>query len=182
MRRQYQMEDALIIGNVGRFCEQKNPKFLLKIFEELLKICPNACLLMIGQGELEEELLRLADSMKIRNRLIHVAATAHIKEFLCMMDVFVLPSLYEGLPVVVVEAQACGLPCVFSNSMTRQLKLTAQSNFLSLRRSPKEWATFIAGVAKRIPENRAAYAEKVKAAGYDIKDTAKWLEEFYLQL
>ncbi len=182
MRKEYSLRDELIIGTVGRFCRQKNQKFLLEIFAEILSVCPSTRLLLIGQGELEEELMAQAEDLGILQSLIHIPSTDKVKEFLCMMDVFLLPSLFEGLPVVGVEAQASGLPCLFSNRITKEVRLTDRAYFLALEHSAEEWARCTISAAKKAREHRSGYADQVRAAGYDIKDIAEWLQEFYLSL
>lgn len=182
LRRQYQAEDALVVGNIGRMCRQKNQFFLLEIFSRILNTCPEARLLLIGQGELEEELLYRADILGIKEQMIFIASTDRISGFLSMMDVFLLPSLFEGFPVVGVEAQASGLPCVFSDRITRQVSITDRAYFLSLERTAEDWAAFAVHCAGKALENRREYADRVRAAGYEIQDTAEWLQEFYLGL
>ncbi len=182
MRERYQVGDSLVLGSIGRFCEQKNQRFLLEIFAELLKIRSDVWFVLIGQGELEGELMRLADTQGLQARLLHIASTDRVPDYLCMMDGFLLPSLYEGLPVVGVEAQAAGLACIFSDSVTREASLTDRAYFLSLGHSADEWARFAAAAAEIDKENRSVYADRVREAGYEIKDTAKWLQEFYLKL
>lgn len=182
MRECYRVEEELIVGSIGRFCASKNQRFLLQVFAEIQKRSPKARLLLIGQGELETELMDLADSLGIREYVIHIASTEQIREFLCMMDVFLLPSFFEGLPVVGVEAQAAGLPCVFSDRITRQAALGDRACFLSLRRTAAEWAKVAMKAAGQASENRELYADVVRNAGYEIRDTARWLQEFYLGL
>ncbi len=180
MREQYGIANELVAGSIGRFCGQKNQKFLMEIFAEILKLRPESFLLLIGQGELEDELMETAEELEIRDRLIHIAATERVAEYLCMMDVFLLPSLFEGLPVVGVEAQASGLPCVFSGSITRQAALTDRACFLDLNHPAREWAQFALKEVEKCREGREEYWKKVKKAGYEIADTAGWLQEFYL--
>lgn len=180
MRRQYQAENALVAGSIGRLCRQKNQRFLLEIYAEILKLWPDSRFLLIGQGELEEELMKAADGLGIREKLIHISSTDKVREYLCMMDVFVLPSLFEGFPVVGVEAQCCGLPCIFSGSITRQAALTDRAHFLGLERPASEWAELALEVAGKDFKGREGYKERVREAGYDIRDTARWIQEFYL--
>lgn len=182
MREDYQTKDALVIGHVGRFCEAKNHSYLLEIFAEIQKKVPKAFLLLIGQGELEEELMSRAVELNLRDSIIHIASTDRVEDFFCMMDVFLLPSLYEGFPIAGVEAQASGLPCVFSSRVTKEAALTDRAYFLSLNRPAAEWAKFVSAAAGQVSDAREKYAEAVREAGYDIQDTAHWLQEFYLGL
>ncbi len=180
MRARYQAGEGLTAGSVGRLCGQKNQRFLLEIYAEILKLRPDSIFLLIGDGELKDELMKEAERLGIRSRLIHIPSTNKIREYLCMMDVFLLPSLYEGFPVAGVEAQANGLPCVFSGSITRQAALTDRVYFPDLQRPASEWAEIAVKAASRDFRNRETYGEKIKEAGYDIEDTARWLEGFYL--
>lgn len=182
LKEQYQAKDALVFGTVGRLSKSKNQGFLLEIFAEIRKLCPRARFLLIGQGEREEELMETANALDLRGSLIHIASTDRVQEYYCMMDAFLLPSLSEGLPVVGVEAQACGLPCVFSDRITKEISITDRAFFLSLGRPAAEWARFSVAAAGKGLENRAPYADRVKEAGYDVADTAGWLQQFYLGL
>ncbi len=182
MKEQYQAEDAVVFGTVGRLSKSKNQGFLLEIFSEIRRLCPQARFLLIGQGERKQELMAAAKALGISDCLIHIVSTDRVQAYFCMMDVFLLPSLSEGLPVVGVEAQACGLPCVFSDRITKELSLTDRAFFLSLLRPAAEWARFSVVAAGKGMENRERYADRVKEAGYDVADTARWLQEFYLGL
>ena len=183
MRDRYQLQDALVIGNIGRICPQKNHSFLIEIFEELRKLRKDARLVLIGQGELEEQLLAQVERLGLQDEVLHIPVTGRPEEFYCMMDVFVLPSLYEGLPVVGVEAQASGLPCIFSDTITREVSITDRAHYLSLERSPAEWAERTAALAgEAVPADRREYAARVRESGFEIKDTARWLQAFYLSL
>lgn len=182
LRRRYDVENTLVIGSIGRMCRAKNQKFLLLIFVELLKLRPESRLLLIGQGELEAELMAFADSIGVKEKLIHIPSTDRVQDFLCMMDIFLLPSIYEGLPVVGVEAQASGLPCIFSARITKQAAITGRAAFMSLDRPPREWAELALDLVQRQDKDRREYAGIVRGQGFDIEDTARWLQDFYLSL
>lgn len=182
MRVQYQMQDALVVGNIGRLCPQKNQVFLLQIFAELLKIRPDAHLVLIGSGELEERLMSQAGRLGILGSLLHIPATSQVERFYCMMDIFLLPSIHEGLPVTGIEAQNSGLPCVFSDCITKNTSITDRAHYLSLEQTSAEWAELIDTLSRETPVDRSVYADRVQEAGFDIKDTAAWLQEFYLGL
>ena len=174
MRAEYGLQDALVVGHIGRMVPAKNQGFLLEVFAELLRLRPDARLVLIGSGELEEALMAQAGRMGLVEKLTRIPSTSQPERFYCMMDLFMLPSLFEGLPVVGVEAQASGLPCIFSDSITRELAITD--------RSPAEWAELAAALAAETPRNREEYAGRVREGGFEIEDVAAWLQEFYLSL
>ena len=148
----------------------------------LLRLRPDARLVLIGSGELEEALMAQAGRMGLVEKLTRIPSTSQPERFYCMMDLFMLPSLFEGLPVVGVEAQASGLPCIFSDSITRELAITDRAHYLGLDRSPAEWAELAAALAAETPRNREEYAGRVREGGFEIEDVAAWLQEFYLSL
>lgn len=182
MRAEYGLQDALVVGHIGRMVPAKNQSFLLEVFAELLRLRPDARLVLIGSGELEEALMAQAGRMGLVEKLTRIPSTSQPERFYCMMDLFMLPSLFEGLPVVGVEAQASGLPCIFSDSITRELAITDRAHYLGLDRSPAEWAELAAALAAETPRNREEYAGRVREGGFEIEDVAAWLQEFYLSL
>ncbi len=136
-------EDTLVIGHVGRFVEQKNHRFLIDIFNEVHKQKENSILLLAGQGPLMKEMAEKVKMLGIEASVKFLGQRNDINELYQAMDVFCLPSLYEGLPVVGVEAQATGLLCVFSDDMTKETKILDSTTFISLNQSAKEWASNI---------------------------------------
>lgn len=182
MRKRYGIQDALVVGHIGRLCPQKNQGFLIQIFAELRKLRKDARLVLIGQGELERELMDQVERLELQDSILYIPVTSQPEQFYCMMDLFLLPSLYEGLPVVGVEAQASGLPCIFSDSITRELSITDRAHYLSLGRSPVEWAEQAVTLAGAAAADRSVYAIRVRESGFEIRDTAEWLQNFYLSL
>ena len=138
--------------------------------------------MLIGQGELERELMDQVERLELQDSILYIPVTSQPEQFYCMMDLFLLPSLYEGLPVVGVEAQASGLPCIFSDSITRELSITDRAHYLSLEQSPAEWAEQAVTLAGETETDRSVYAIQVRQNGFEIRDTAKWLQSFYLSL
>jgi glycosyltransferase involved in cell wall biosynthesis len=142
-RKEYHVRDSFVVGHVGDFCYAKNYPFLLQIFKEIHKMQPNAVLLLVGEGEQKEKIKRQVRSMGLERSVRFVDGktdkTAHYQA----MDVFVLPSHFEGFPMVGVEAQCTGLPCVMSDVVTKESKITNTCYFLSLSRTPRQWAQFI---------------------------------------
>lgn len=142
-------QDAFVIGHVGRFMYQKNHSFLVDIFAEVLKKKPEAVLLLVGEGELMEIIREKVRARGISNSVLFTGARKDVNRLYSVMDVFCLPSFYEGMPVVAWEAQANGLPCVFSNKISAEAKLEESSRFLSLSQGREEWARRLLAVKKR---------------------------------
>ena len=125
-------QNAFVVGHVGRFMYQKNHAFLLKIFAELLKTRPDARLLLVGEGELEQQVRRQAAALSIQSQVIFTGARQDVHKLYSAMDVFCLPSRYEGMPVVAWEAQANGLPCLFSENVTPEAAQGTEGVWLPL--------------------------------------------------
>ena len=181
VRRAYGLGDAPVIGHVGRMSPQKNHRRLLRIFAACLARVPQAWLVLIGVGELEAELRTLARRLNIAERTLFLGLREDTHAWYQAMDVLLMPSLFEGLPVVGVEAQAAGLPCVFSDAVTPEALLLAQSCRLPLSAPDGVWADRIVRLC-RSPLRREEGAVRVADAGYDIVREAKRLQAWYLAL
>lgn len=173
-------ENALVIGHIGRFNKQKNHDFLIDIFYHIYKKDNCARLLLVGDGELKETIYQKVNDMGILDKVIFTGVRDDIPDLLQGMDVFLFPSLFEGLGIAVVEAQASGLPCIISDSIPDECNMVNDLVIkLNLKDPISEWADTIINVSKQI--NRVDTSKKICDAGYDIKETAKWLEDFYLE-
>lgn len=161
-------EDALIVGHVGNFVYAKNHLFLLDIFVKVLEKHPGAKLLLAGDGELREEIEQKIDKLSIKDNVLLLGMRNDIPQLLQAMDVFVFPSVYEGLPVALVEAQAAGLPCVISDTIAPESKLTDYLESYSLQMSVDEWAEKTLECVKNA---RTDSTEILREAGYDIMNT-----------
>lgn len=166
-------DDTLVIGHVGRFVEQKNHRFLIDIFNEIHKQNSNSILLLAGQGPLMEEIKSKVESLGLEKFVIFLGQRNDIDELYQAFDVFCLPSLYEGLPVVGVEAQATGLLCIFSDDMTKETKVLDTTEFLSLKQSAEEWAYTILKKSKSF--KRKNCTNEISKKGFDIKKEANKL-------
>lgn len=166
--------DALVAGHVGRFMAPKNHGFLLRIFAELPD---HARLLLVGDGELRAENEQLAEVLGIRDRVIFAGLRSDVDRMLQAMDVFVFPSLYEGLPLSIIEAQAAGLPCLISDKVPIECKKTDLITQLPLDASPAEWAEAVLAAAK---QPRTDTLMQIREAGFDIRANAEWLQNYYL--
>lgn len=175
-------EDQFVLGHVGRLTYPKNHSFLLEIFRTVKNRIDNAVLLLVGKGELEKELRYKAKKLGIEKDVIFAGIREDVNKIYSAMDVFVFPSISEGLPVSVVEAQASGLPCILSDAITTQVKLTDLVQYLSLTTSTDVWAEKILDIKlnKNINCRKKDMKDIIKKSGFDIESNAKWLEEFYL--
>ena len=143
MRKKYQVEDKIVVGHVGRFHFQKNHKFLIDVFEQLAKQDEKYRLILIGQGAIENDIKKMVNGKIIGQKVIFCGVQSDTSSFYQMMDCFVLPSLFEGLGVVALEAQACSLPCVLSDQVPRMVKVNNNVSFLSLKANISEWVDTI---------------------------------------
>lgn len=180
IRTRYGISDLIVIGHVGRFFTQKNHLFLIDIFVAIHKKNPNTVLLLVGDGELKEDIVQKIKGLGIEKNVILTGVQKNVSQFYQAMDVFVLPSLYEGLGIVAVEAQCTGLPCVISDTVSKECIVTKnQVQVCKLSDSSKKWAVTI---LKCIQNNRRDSIAQVIEHGYDIHETAKWLSSFYLEI
>lgn len=169
----------LVVGHIGRYTKEKNHEFILKIFSELKKMDSNARLLMVGDGTLRTHIMQMAEQASLSSDVIFTGVRSDVERLVQAMDVFVLPSLYEGLPVTMVEAQAAGLPCIISDKVPSECILTeGLVDIMTLSASPEAWAEKI--LAKRAIPRTDRRAE-ISAHGFDITTEAVKLQEFYLK-
>ena len=178
VRHRLGFTDELVIGHVGRFNPQKNHPFLLEIFSALLKKEPSAVLLLVGGGEDLPKIQAKAQTLGIAENIRFLGVRSDVADLMQAMDVFVFPSLYEGLPVTMVEAQASGLPCLISDKVPEECIITeGLVDVMPLSASADAWAEKVLE-KRRCP--RTDHSEEVAAHGFDIKAEALKLQEFYL--
>ncbi len=171
-------DDTLVIGHIGRFVAQKNHTFLIDIFNELHKTEKNSILLLIGQGPLMDEIKQKVKTLGISDSVKFLGQRDDVNELYQVFDVFLLPSLYEGLPVVGVEAQATGNLCILSSSMTQETKILNTTIFLQLTQTPNEWSTAILkSVINFCKKNNK---NEISNVGFNIKNEAIKLEKIYM--
>ena len=179
MRRELKLEDAFVVGHVGRFAYQKNHDYLLDAFAAIRGRVDNAKLLLVGEGVLFDHACQKAARMGIEKDVIFYGASYDVDGLMQAMDLFLLPSHFEGLPVSGVEAQAAGLPVLFSDRITRQAGLTENVRFLPIDRAAlPRWAEGAADAAHGSVD-RSAGCERVRAAGFAIQDTVRAFLELY---
>ena len=173
-------KNTLVIGHIGRFVQQKNHTFLIDIFNEIVKKNKNTVLLLAGQGPLMEETKAKVKELGIENNVQFLGQRSDANELYQAFDVFLLPSLYEGLPVVGVEAQAAGLLCFLSSDMTKETKVLEATTIMNLTNTPEEWATNI--LDKVSSYKRIDTKEEISNNNFNIKVEAKKLEDKYKSL
>lgn len=175
MRKQYHLENRLVLGFAGRLHFQKNPEFLLKVLQAVNERCTRAVLVLLGEGELDGQLKREAKKEGLKN-VLFMGRVENVHEWFQAFDVFLLPSRFEGLGLVLIEAQASGLMCIASDYVPREAAVTGRMEYLSTADAGK-WADAVLKTDFRYDRNRGR-AEVIRA-GYDIRHSAKRLEEVY---
>ncbi|MDO5131607.1 MAG: glycosyltransferase family 1 protein [Eubacteriales bacterium] len=181
--RELGLEGRHVVGIVGRLEHQKNHAFLLDVFAKLRDLDRDAVLLVIGGGSLADSLEEKARQTGILPQVRFLGVRSDVDRLLNVLDVFVLPSFYEGLPVVLVEAQANGLPAVASDAITREMAVTDLVRFLPCNTDPARWAQEIARILADGPGTarpRESYAGEIARAGYDIVKESRRMQRFYL--
>lgn len=170
--------DTLVVGHVGRFNPVKNHTFLLDIFAEVIQRKRNAMLLLVGDGNLRVEMEQKAALLGISSNVIFTGVRSDVADLMQAMDCFAFPSLYEGLPVTLIEAQAAGLPCIISDGVPAECAKTELLRHIPLSVGFTQWAEEILKTQYHTRQNTL---EQITQAGYDIEANAQWLQNFYLE-
>jgi glycosyltransferase involved in cell wall biosynthesis len=180
MRNKLNIDSQLVVGHVGAFTPVKNHDFIIDIFYELKKINNHAVLILIGTGQLEEKIRMKIKKLNLTKSVKLLGSRKDVNKLMQAFDVFLMPSKFEGVPLVGLEAQASGLPCVFSDTITEEIKLTHMVSYLDLNMPPQEWAYQILESYKS--SNKSDAIATIKKAGYDIRGNVKELEEIYINI
>lgn len=177
VRQELGIENKLVIGHVGRFNKQKNHDFLIDIFKSIHERQPDAVLLLIGDGALKKNIKHKVFKLGLSDNVLFLGIRQDISNLMQAMDLFLFPSLFEGLPVVLVEAQAAGLKCIVSNTITKETDVTGRISYLSLNDSSEEWARYILSASVE----HSNTLEEIKNNGYDTVTMAQWLTTYYIK-
>lgn len=169
-RDEFNITDEIVVGHVGRFSNQKNHKFLLDIFYGLSKINSNVKLILVGTGELKDRIKTQIHEYGLDNKVILTGVREDVNELLSAFDVFLFPSFYEGMPNTVIEAQATGLPCVISDTITKEANITGLVVYESLNNNVEEWVSSIVNSLGKKRENTKTSFEEMK---YDINSVVQ---------
>lgn len=171
--------DTLVVGHIGRFERQKNHEFVVKVFQNVLSNHPDSKLLLIGSGgDMEPETRKMVTDLHLNQSVMFLGSRNDIPQLLWAMDVFLFPSLMEGFPLSLLEAQSAGLPCIISDCVPQESCITDLVTRLSIYNKVEEWRDAIIKQSAVI-RNRADYSQQIDKAGYDIVQNARWLQEFY---
>ncbi len=177
VKRKLGIENKFVVGHVGRFNYPKNHKFIIDIFNEVQKVQKDSILLLVGDGDLRPEIEKKVEDLGIKDKVKFMGVRSDVNDLMQAMDVFLFPSLYEGLPVTMVEAQSSGLKCIISDKVPSECIMTDNVEQIKLEESPQHWAKEVLKYEKYERQNTKPEIEK---ANFDIKTNAKWLQEFYL--
>ncbi|MSU82544.1 glycosyltransferase family 1 protein [Anaerobutyricum soehngenii] len=178
-RHKFDFKDEFVVGHIGRMSEQKNHEFLIDIFNEIVKKKSNSKLLLVGEGELENQIKSKVSRLNLLDKVVFLGTTSEIPGVLAAIDVFVFPSRFEGLPVVGIEAQAMGVPVFASDKISNDVKITEAWHTISLEKSKEDWAKII--LKTNLLRANEKCRKNVEDAGFDIRDTTKKISNIYLE-
>lgn len=174
--------DVLVVGHVGRFNRQKNHEYLVRVFREIYKKNRNSYLVLVGTGEKLEAIKTLVKELELGENVIFTGVIENISDYLSAFDVMLLPSLYEGLPLVVIEWQIAGLPCIVSDTVTKECAITSLVKFESIKKEPEDWANDIRNLTLQDRnDSKEVIFKEIKKAGYDVESGAERLKQMYLK-
>lgn len=177
IRNRLGIDKKNVIGHVGRFCEQKNHIFLIDVFNEIYKYNNDSVLLLVGDGPLQNQMKETVKRLGLSDVVIFAGARDDIPQLMMAMDVFVFPSLYEGLGIVAIEAQAAGLYTILSDRVPDAAMITTLARKISLQENANCWANRILLYTDYVHEDISG---EICKAGYEIRNNVQWLENYYL--
>ncbi len=177
-RKQLSIEkETLVIGHIGRFVQTKNHRFIIEVFKSIHDIVPNSELLLIGQGPLMNDIKQKVKELDLEESVRFLGQRSDAAKLYQAFDVFLLPSLYEGLPVVGVEAQASGTKTFFSSNVPQEAKIIDKAEFIDIDLSPEKWANII--LSKMTDVKKENTKNEMTIKGYNIEVESKKLQELY---
>lgn len=172
--------ETFVVGNVGRFAEQKNHQRLIRIFANIYELRQDSCLLLIGEGTLREKIEAEVEDLGLSERVKFLGSRADVVDLLMGIDAFVMPSLFEGLPVAGVEAQAAGTYLYLADTISKQIEISKNVTWFSLEELDRNIAKIIVKNGIPLETDRIKANDDVVAAGYDMSSTCKRIEEIYI--
>lgn len=178
LRNAYSINDCFVIGVVGRITEAKNPRFILSILKECVKQNSKTKLVWCGEGELMKEIISESKIDGLTDNILFLGNCTDMEKFMQMFDILLLPSLWEGFPMVLIEAQAAGLPCLISSNITKKVKITSLVHILDLEDSISKWCEYLFNMNTERKDTTGILIE----SGYDINTSVKILQTKYIEL
>ena len=184
IRREFNLKDKNIYGHIANFIESKNHGYLLEIFKEITKLDEKAILFCLGEGDLRPEIEKRIEELDLGKKVILTGIRHDTDAFMSAMDLLIFPSLFEGLPLTLIEAQIAALPAIISDTITEEVVVTKDLIYRkSIREQPEKWAKLAVSIVKQREKNdRKCQKEAIQRAGYDICQIAKWYESFLVGL
>lgn len=179
IRTKYGLKDKKIIGNVGRFCKQKNQSFLVDVFNEIHKVNNEVYLMLVGDGEMHCEIVKKVEKLGLKDRVLFPGAVNDVCSYMSAMDAFLLPSLFEGIPLAVIETQACSLQALVSNAVPQEANVSGKLEFLELDKDL--WVQKIS-IALKNEVCRGEQHSKIEGSEFDIKTQISKLSNYYKEL
>ena len=180
IRSQLHIDDnTLVLGCVARFSPQKNLLYLIDLFHEFHQKVTDSRLLLLGDGELKEDIINQIQKYNLRDSVIMTGVVSNVSDYEQAMDVFLMPSFFEGLPLSLIEAQISGLKCFVSTGVPQEADKTGLVSFIPLDKGSRYWAEQI---VSQLPYTRRSYLHEMQEAGYDAETSAKKLQDYYLHL
>ncbi|NMA84154.1 MAG: glycosyltransferase family 1 protein [Epulopiscium sp.] len=176
-RKELNIENSFVVGHIGRFSPQKNHEFIIDIFNEIKKKNEHSKLILVGEGPLRSSVKSKVLKLGLEKDVLFLGVRSDVPNLLNAMDTLLFPSTHEGLPGVVLEAQASGLPCIISDKITSEVRITDLVEYLSLDKSAGYWADVVLDYSSKIIRKNTY--DKIVEAGYDTKAVAKWYESYY---
>lgn len=179
VRKQYGFDDSFVVCHVGRFFDQKNHSFLIDVFQEFQKRQSNSYLLLIGVGPLQEFIRNKVKKLGLDGRVLFLNEQRDVPSFLSASDMFLFPSLYEGLPLTLVEAQTSGLPILCSDTISTEARINKNYYILSLKNDIEDWADIMCDISESAVDDRDGAFSRVKNALYDSEDVVRLIQDEY---
>ena len=165
VKKEFGIEKKFVVGHVGRFNYPKNHKFIIDVFNEIQKVKEDSVLMLVGDGDLRHEIEQKVRDLGLSDKVIFTGVRSDVNDLMQGMDVFLFPSLYEGLGIVLIEAQAAGLPCILSDTISKEAKLTSLVEFLPLN----EWEKWSATILNTKNQVRQSRKKEIQVSGYDLR-------------
>lgn len=181
IREEYGVKTKYLIGHVGRFTVQKNHTFLIDTFSELCKIRSDCTLMLVGNGEFLENIKNKVKELNLNEHVIFVDFQEDIYKYYSAMDLFLMPSLFEGLPITLIEAQANGLSALVSDAVTKECDLTGLTEFYPLSAGERQWAQKVSEMLETGRKNNEDVANKLEKSGFSLLGQAKVISKLYFE-